>query len=67
MSLIEIIKISMSRMNPSRGCSISLNGVNTSVDLNIISLGYYDILIGMDWLEKHTTIQGISISYHTTP
>jgi hypothetical protein len=37
-----------------RICSISLNRVNTSVDLNIIpSLGYYDILIGMDWLEKH--------------
>jgi hypothetical protein len=31
-----------------RSCSISLNGVNTSVDLNIIPLGYYDILIGMD-------------------
>jgi hypothetical protein len=35
-----------------RGCSISLNGVNTSVDLNIIPLGSYGILIGMDWLEK---------------
>jgi hypothetical protein len=36
-----------------RGCSISLNGVNTSPYLNIIPLGSYDILIGMDWLEKH--------------
>jgi hypothetical protein len=36
-----------------RGCSIILNGVNTNVDLNIIPLGSYDILIGMDWLEKH--------------
>jgi hypothetical protein len=36
-----------------RGCSISLNGVNTSVDMNIIPLGSYDILIGMDWLDKH--------------
>jgi hypothetical protein len=36
--------------------SISLNGVNTSVDLNIIPLGYYDILIGMDWLEKHHVV-----------
>jgi predicted aspartyl protease len=36
-----------------RGCSISLNGVNTNVDINIIPLGSYDILIGMDWLEKH--------------
>jgi hypothetical protein len=30
--------------------------VNTNVDLNIISLGYYDILIGMDWLEKHHVV-----------
>jgi hypothetical protein len=36
-----------------RSCSISLNGVNTSVDMNIIPLGSYDILIGMDWLDKH--------------
>jgi hypothetical protein len=34
------------------GCSISLNGVNTNDDLNIIPLGYYGILIGMDWLDK---------------
>jgi hypothetical protein len=36
-----------------RGCSISLNGVNTNDDMNIIPLGYYDILIRMDWLDKH--------------
>jgi hypothetical protein len=39
-----------------RSGSISLNGVNTSVDINIIPLGSYDILIGMDWLEKHHAI-----------
>jgi hypothetical protein len=39
-----------------RGCSISLNGVNTSFDLNIIPLGSYDILIGMDWLENHHVV-----------
>ena len=39
-----------------RGCSISLNGMNTSVDLNIIPLGTYDILIGMDWLDKHHAV-----------
>ena len=39
-----------------RGYSISLNGVNTSVDLNIIPFGYYDILIGMDWLDKHHVV-----------
>jgi hypothetical protein len=36
-----------------RDYSISLNGVNTSVDLNIILLGSYDIIIGMDSLDKH--------------
>ena len=35
-----------------RGCSIIINGVNTNVDLNIIPLGSYDILIGIDWLDK---------------
>jgi hypothetical protein len=39
-----------------RICSISLNGVNTSIDLNIIPLGSYDILIGMDWLDKYHPI-----------
>ena len=36
-----------------RSCSIILNGVNTSTYLNIIPLGSFDILIGMDWLDKH--------------
>ena len=39
-----------------RSCSISLNGVNTNVDLNIIPLGSYDILIGMDWMEKNHVV-----------
>jgi hypothetical protein len=39
-----------------RSCSISINGVNTSIDLNIIPLGSYDILIGMDWLDKHHVV-----------
>ena len=36
-----------------RGCPVNLNGENTNVDLSIIPLGSYDILIGMDWLERH--------------
>ena len=39
-----------------KGCSISMNGVNTNVDLNIIPLGYYDILIEMDWLDKNHVV-----------
>jgi hypothetical protein len=30
-----------------------MNGISTKVDVNIIPLGSYDFLIGMDWLEKH--------------
>jgi hypothetical protein len=29
-----------------------MNGLNIKVDVNIIPLGSYDCLIGMDWLEK---------------
>jgi hypothetical protein len=39
-----------------RGFPISLNRVNTNVDLNIIPLGSYDIIIGMDWLDKHHVV-----------
>ena len=29
-----------------------MNELNTHVDLNILPLGSYDLLIGIDWLEK---------------
>ena len=30
-----------------------INGLNTCVYLNVLPLGSYDILIGIDWLESH--------------
>ena len=30
-----------------------MNGMKTFEDLNIIPLGSYDVLIGMDWLDVH--------------
>ena len=30
-----------------------MNGLITYVDLNVLLLGSYDVLIGMDWLEAH--------------
>ena len=30
-----------------------MNGLATCVDLNVLPLGSYDVLIGMDWLEAH--------------
>ena len=33
-----------------------MNGMNTVAELNIIPLGSYHVLIGMDWLESHRAI-----------
>jgi hypothetical protein len=34
-------------------CPMNRNGINTKANLNIIPLGSYDCLIGMDLLEKN--------------
>ena len=34
-------------------CLLVMNGLVTCVDLNVLPLGSYDVLIGMDWLEDH--------------
>jgi hypothetical protein len=34
-----------------KACPMKMNGLNTSTDFNIIYLGSYDCLIGMDWLD----------------
>ena len=39
-----------------KDCKISFSGLNTTVNLNILPLGSYDILIGMYWLETHRAI-----------
>jgi hypothetical protein len=36
-----------------KSCSVDMNGLSTKVELNIIPLGSYDCLIGMDWLDQH--------------
>ena len=30
-----------------------MNGLVTCVDLNVLTLGSYDVFIGIDWLEAH--------------
>jgi hypothetical protein len=39
-----------------KDCPMDMNGLNTKEDLNIIPLGSYDCLIGMDWLDKHHVV-----------
>jgi hypothetical protein len=37
-------------------CELNIDGQGTKLNLNILPLGSYDIIIGMDWLEKHKVI-----------
>jgi hypothetical protein len=37
-------------------CEFSLGDQNTKINLNILPLGSYDIIIGMDWLERHKEV-----------
>jgi hypothetical protein len=34
-------------------CPIEMNGLQTQEALNILPLGFYDLLLGMDWLASH--------------
>ena len=34
-------------------CPLVINGLSTLVDMNVLPLGSYYVLIGMDWLEAH--------------
>jgi hypothetical protein len=36
-----------------KDCPMDMNNVSRKIVLNIIHLGSYDFLIGMDWLDKH--------------
>jgi hypothetical protein len=37
-------------------CELSLDGQNTKLNMNILPFGSYNIIIGMDLLEKHKVI-----------
>jgi hypothetical protein len=39
-----------------KSCPLDMNGLSTKADLNILPLGSYDCLIGMDWFDQHHTI-----------
>ena len=39
-----------------KSCLVDMNGLRTKAGLNILPLGSYDCLIGMDWLEQHHAI-----------
>ena len=37
-------------------CAVTMDQFETFVKLNVLPLGSYDILIGMDWLEQHKVV-----------
>ena len=39
-----------------RECVVVMDHFEAIVKLNVLPLGSYDLLIGMDWLEKHRVI-----------
>ena len=39
-----------------RDCTLFMNQFETYVKLHVLSLGSYDVLIGMDWLEQHRVV-----------
>jgi hypothetical protein len=56
-SLVHLATRTKRRINDIvKGCPINMNGVSTNDGMNITSLGSYDILIGMDWLDQHHDI-----------
>ena len=42
-------------------CILEIVKQQLNVDLNILPLGSYDVLLGMDWLEKHWTLVDCNI------
>jgi hypothetical protein len=39
-----------------KSCPMDMNGLSTKAELNVLPLGSYDCLIGMDWLDQHHDI-----------
>ena len=39
-----------------KNCKLMMNYFITHTDLNIMPLGSYDLLIRMDWIEKHKVV-----------
>ena len=43
-------------VNYDKNYEMFMSQLKTQVKLNVLPLGYYDVLIGMDWLAKHQVI-----------
>ena len=39
-----------------KNCTVKMDQLETPVKINVLPLGSYDMLIGMDWLEQHRVV-----------
>ena len=51
--LVQLATGTKRKVNELVECPLVMDGLITCVDLNVLLLGSYDILSGMDWLEAH--------------
>jgi hypothetical protein len=59
--LVQLATMAKRKVNEMvKSCLMNMNGLNTREYLNIFPLGFYDYLIGMDWLDQHHAI----LDYH---
>jgi len=55
--LVNLATITKRKINKLvKDCVMNMDGFNTKENLNIISLGSYDCVIGMDWMDMNHTI-----------
>jgi hypothetical protein len=56
--LVQLVTRAKRKFNEMvKSCLMDMNGLNTMAYLNILTLGSYDCLIGMDWLDQnHATL-----------
>ena len=43
-------------VNYVKDCEVIMSGFKPQMELNVLPLGSYDVLIGMDWLENHRVV-----------
>ena len=43
-------------VNYVKDCEVIMSGFKTQIELNVLPLGSYDVLIGMDWLENQRVV-----------
>jgi hypothetical protein len=55
--LVQLARVAKRKINEMvKSCIMDMNGLNTMANSNILPLGSYDFLIGMDWLDQHHAI-----------